>query len=31
MKEKVEEKVWRMPLNKNFDKLIDSKMQICKY
>ena len=23
--EKVEEKVWRMPLNKNFDKLIDSK------
>ena len=22
---KVEEKVWRMPLNKNFDKLIDSK------
>ena len=23
--EKTEEKVWRMPLNKNFDKLIDSK------
>ena len=23
--EKVEEKLWRMPLNKNFDKLIDSK------
>ncbi len=23
--ERVEEKVWRMPLNKNFDKLIDSK------
>tara|TARA_B100000886_G_scaffold91503_1_gene60491 strand:- start:5454 stop:6914 length:1461 start_codon:yes stop_codon:yes gene_type:complete len=23
--EKVKEKVWRMPLNKNFDKLIDSK------
>jgi leucyl aminopeptidase len=23
--EQVEEKVWRMPLNKNFDKLIDSK------
>ena len=23
--EKVQEKVWRMPLNKNFDKLIDSK------
>ena len=23
--DKVEEKVWRMPLNKNFDKLIDSK------
>ena len=23
--EKVEEKVWRMPLNKNFDKLINSK------
>ena len=23
--EEVEEKVWRMPLNKNFDKLIDSK------
>ncbi len=23
--EKVEEKVWRMPLNKNFDRLIDSK------
>ena len=23
--EYVEEKVWRMPLNKNFDKLIDSK------
>ena len=23
--EKVEEKVWRMPLNKNYDKLIDSK------
>ena len=23
--EKVDEKVWRMPLNKNFDKLIDSK------
>ena len=23
--ENVEEKVWRMPLNKNFDKLIDSK------
>ena len=23
--EKVEEKVWRMPLNRNFDKLIDSK------
>ena len=23
--EKVEEKVWRMPLNENFDKLIDSK------
>ena len=23
--EKVEEKAWRMPLNKNFDKLIDSK------
>ena len=23
--EKVEEKIWRMPLNKNFDKLIDSK------
>ena len=21
--EKVEEKVWRMPLNKNFDKLIE--------
>ena len=24
-KEDVEEKVWRMPLNKNYDKLIDSK------
>ena len=28
--EKVEEKVWRMPLNKNFDKLMTQKMQICK-
>ena len=27
---KVEEKVWRMPLNKNYDKLIILKMQICR-
>ena len=28
--EKVEEKVWRMPLHKNYDKLMDSKMQMFK-
>ena len=28
--EKVEEKLWRMPLHKNYDKLMDSKMLTCK-
>ena len=27
---KVDEKVWRIPLNKNYDKLWTQKMQICK-
>ena len=28
--EKVEEKLWRMPLHKNYDKLMVQKMLICK-
>ena len=28
--EKVEEKLWRMPLHENYNKLMNSKLQICK-
>ena len=28
--EKVEEKLWRMPLHENYNKLMNSKMLICK-